>query len=229
MTRYIMATLASLVFTVQASAADQVVRVCSLTGVNDPLTLVLKRHVMEKDKVVFQTIGVGNAPAATWLKRACSTQVTCDVLMVNTELFKEGKSGQAFKLSQLFADATAETCPGIVAKPVQVVVFGKSTLDSESQIYLRESRLFSGITEIYGFADKSPSLQAFNESFEDFTADTATWLAGVRTKIKARDQQCSFTESDRPKPRALAGAEVVYAAFPANRTTAASVVSCEFN
>lgn len=212
-----------------ASASDSI-QFCSLTGAEDPIMKVFKRHFTEADGVTFQSMGPAQSAATTWLKRACQAKVTCDVLVLNTELLMGGKQkNRQFPLKQLFSGATREDCPGILAKPVQVFLVGNGTLDAAAPSFFKDGKIFSPITEVYGFKSARAEVRPMNEALEDFVSETTTYTQYLRTRMTARDQNCThYGIQDVAAPKAIEGMEAAIALAwqPAkteqNRTIAAS-------
>jgi hypothetical protein len=195
-----------------AGSGDDLIRVCSITGINDPLAKIFKRHLIDSDKVVFQNIGPSQSAPQSWVRRACATGLSCDVLILNTELLMGGKTpGKSFNLQTLFGDAKKEQCAGVLGRPVEVIVVGNQTLDQDSKEFLKKSQLFTGITEVQGFQQARPEGEGITVALEDYAADTMFWMNKVRSRMKARDFQCQYKEEELPKTMALSGAVSVFA------------------
>ncbi|MBL7717051.1 MAG: hypothetical protein JNL01_16420 [Bdellovibrionales bacterium] len=203
---------AALAFSAAAAHADSI-QFCSLTGADDPIMKVFKRHFSDGDSVTFQNIGPAQSAPTMWLKRACQTKVSCDVLVLNTELLMGGKQkNRQFPLKQLFTGATKEDCPGVLAKPVQVFLVGNNTLDSAAQGFFKDGKIFSPITEVYGFKSAKSEARPMNEALEDFVSETATYTQYLRTRMTARDQNCThYGIQDVAAPKAIEGMDAAIA------------------
>ncbi len=218
----------SLVNSAVAGEVAEPLHFCSIDGLNDPVAKAFKRHFMESDRVAFHSLGSPNYASRGWAKRACSNAVSCDVLIINAELFSGGKKNPKLSLKEVFAGVEREQCQGLAAKPVQVFFVGHQTMDVASQEFLKKGGLFSALTEIYGFGGQRPQFRDVDMAIEDFVSSTDEYLNGVRAKVAARNASCfHYTANELPKPRELGGMNSVLAANwitvdGPNRMTAAS-------
>lgn len=209
----------SMISDAAAAQPMEVLHFCSIDGLNDPATKAFKRHFMESDRVAFHSLGAPNGNAKGWAKRACSNAVSCDVLIVNTDLFAGSKKVRAFPMKDVFAQVDRESCQGLVAKPVQVFFFGTQTVDASTQEFLKAGKLFSSLTEIYGFNGERPQFKDVDMAIEDFVSSTEEYLNGVRARVAARNAQCfHYASQELPKPRDLAGMQSLVAATWVNPT-----------
>lgn len=141
-TRALVFSSAVLGFALPHASADDRFTVCSITINSDDEIRTLEKYLPSAEfRFVELTDHARATPAAaepSWFGRACASGVRCDMLMISAHFGNTwagnygttfaGKSGISLSLEELEDRRYDESCPGILADPLEVFLFACQTM-----------------------------------------------------------------------------------------------------